>query len=364
MSPLPEQSVRLELREPMFAESERPLLRVGGIRIAAFRYASGVAALRVRSPRLEMVWLPFAGQMIWDLAVDGESLKMRSMFEEPVGSGAFDRDYGMFLAHCGLTAMGSPEPEDGHPLHGELPHAAYGSAFVEIDGDASGVAVTLGGVTSEKVFGETHYEFRPRLTIRPESAVVELRAVLANLRSRELEYQYLCHLNWLPHDGAELAQSGALDAQEYRIMPDPGSDRATADYVADLIAHPERSLRVEPGVPIDPEYCVWMTPRSDPAGWAHAMQLLPDGRSQFVSWDAGNLPHAVRWVARTGDEDAIGFALPATGHHLGRTRSREDGLIRVVPPGGEVSFAIDFGILDEGGSASLRQRIRDAIGRG
>lgn len=354
-----QQPIRIELHEHMFTPPEHALLRLEDTRITAFRYPSGVAALKLVGPRIDMIWLPFTGQMIWDLAIDGEPLKMRSMFEEPTGSTVFDRDYGMFMAHCGITAMGGPGPEDSHPLHGELPHAAYESAFIEIRRDASGAEIALCGSTVEKIFGEIHYEFRPRLTIRPDSPVVELRSTLLNHRSREFEYQYLCHLNWMPHDGAEFAQSSTLDPSEYRILMDAASDRSTAEYVRGLIARPELSLHVEPGVAVDPEYCVWMTPRSDSAGWAHAMQVMPDGRSHFVSWDTATLPHAVRWLARTGDEDAVGFALPATGHHLGRAQSRADGLLRTLAARSRVSFAIDFGLHDAATAASFRERIEE-----
>ncbi len=54
-----------------------------------------------------MVVLPFTGQQIWRLAIDGEDLTMRTMFDEPLDVPAFGLSYGPM--HCGLAGMGIPD---------------------------------------------------------------------------------------------------------------------------------------------------------------------------------------------------------------------------------------------------------------
>ena len=114
-------SVRIALLPEAFGLVERPLVAADAGEITGFRYSSGIEALRVRTDRLEMVVLPFTGQQIWRLAIDGEDLTMRTMFDEPLDVPAFGLSYGPFMMHCGLAGMGNPGPADLHPPHGELP---------------------------------------------------------------------------------------------------------------------------------------------------------------------------------------------------------------------------------------------------
>ena len=115
----------VSLRPEFFGEKERPFIERGELSASLFRYDSGVAAVRVRNSRGEIVVLPFHGQQIWDARFEGRTLTMRSMFPEPRATRDYLGNYGAFLLHCGATAMGNPSREDTHPLHGELPNAPY-----------------------------------------------------------------------------------------------------------------------------------------------------------------------------------------------------------------------------------------------
>ena len=56
----------------------------------------------------------------------GHNLVMKSIYDEPeVCRNFYGESYGVFLMHCGLTAMGNPTSEDTHTPHGELPIASY-----------------------------------------------------------------------------------------------------------------------------------------------------------------------------------------------------------------------------------------------
>ena len=70
--------MRVNLTEAMFARHEAELLIAGDIAVTTFRYASGVAALRIRSPRVELIVLPFKGQQIWRAVFDGVDVTMKS----------------------------------------------------------------------------------------------------------------------------------------------------------------------------------------------------------------------------------------------------------------------------------------------
>ena len=77
------------------------------------------------------------------------------------------------------------------------------------------------------------------------------------------------------------------------------------------------------------------------------MQMRPDGKACYVSFDTTYLPTAVRWMARTGEEDACGFALPNTGNHKGRAYAVEHGLRKVLPPHGTIELKYRIAFLNE-----------------
>jgi len=73
---------------------------------------------------------------------------MKSMFDEPKDVDFFLNTYGCFMMHCGAWRMGCPGPEDNHPLHGELPYAAYDTAEIIFDRDEKGEYIGITGAYS------------------------------------------------------------------------------------------------------------------------------------------------------------------------------------------------------------------------
>ena len=92
-------------------------------------------------------------------------------------------------------------------------------------------------------------------------------------------------------------------------------------------------------------------------GFAHSMQLLPDGSADFVSHRPAELGHGVRWLSRSGDQDALGLMLPATADPNGYTAEKAKGHVRVVPPLGEFHCALEFGALDRQETKDMRRKI-------
>ena len=118
-------NANINLDAVTFARHEEILVRHGALKVVAYRYASGVKALRVENGVGTVVLLPYQGQQIWDAVFHGRRLTMRSMFDEPVDTTDYLGNYGGFLLHCGATGMGNVGPGDSHALHGELPSARF-----------------------------------------------------------------------------------------------------------------------------------------------------------------------------------------------------------------------------------------------
>ncbi len=130
--------VVINLQPDFFGPKERVLIEHEGLSVSLFRFDSGVEAVRVRNSRGEMTVLPFHGQQVWDARFDGRILTMKSMFTQPLPTRDYMSNYSAFVIHCGATAMGNPGTDDTHPLHGELPNAPYGSAFVAVGSTRKG----------------------------------------------------------------------------------------------------------------------------------------------------------------------------------------------------------------------------------
>jgi hypothetical protein len=123
----------------------------------------------------------------------------------------------------------------------------------------------------------------------------------------------------------------------------PSDDYLT--YRDAVVADPSRHRTLIPGEPIDPELVMTMKAKADAEGWAHAMQVRPDGTADFVSFRPGELEYAVRWIARGADQDALGLVLPATAEPNGYLAARERGRLVRVAPGGIFRCALHFGAM-------------------
>lgn len=351
----------VHLHPSMFADAERVIVSTNDTLVSTFRYESGVEAVRITTDRVEVVVLPFRGQQVWRYTVDDESLTMVTHFEEPAASTTFGETYGGFLLHCGLTGIGHPSPEDTHPHHGELPNGRFDESELLLGEGSDGAWVAITGSLRHRVSHGIDVVFEPFLAIRPGGTALDLDVRITNQRTNPLRYSYLCHVNWPIFDGARLAQTVPMDAEHFELAPDRNQNDETTKYTARIAADPGVGDLLSESQPVLPEYCAVLTPVSDDDGWAHFLQVRPDGRAASVSYDTEHLPHAIRWISNTGDEQAAGFCLPSTAHHRGFLAAERDGMVREI--GGlrniEMSFEIDF--LSEADATSRLKLIEQVL---
>lgn len=358
-------ATRINLHHSMFAEAERALARCSTINVSTFRYDGGIAALRITTPRAELVVLPFTGQQIWRAAFDGRDITMGSIFDEPVDTRVYLETYGAFLIHCGMLAIGGPAPEDTHPLHGELPNAPFQTAYLDFD-EASG-SVTLGGSYHHKVAFTAHYRAMPSITLGQNDTHIDVKMQVENLASKPMELMYLAHANFRPVDNGELIYAAPYTPEAVRvrqsipshISPPPGY----SDFIDDLVRDPRLHHRLDPALTFDPEvvFSISMTP--DDAGWAHAMQRHPDGVADFISYDTSTCPTAGRWICRTPEQQGLGIAFPATAGVEGYLAEKAKGNLVDLAAGGTWVASMRMGTLDPDAAARMAQKIDHVAGR-
>ncbi len=335
---------RLNLAPAMFSEKETLLLEHGALCASTFRYPSGVPALRLKNELGCLVMLPFQGQQIWRAEFAGRDLTMKSMFTEPRPTRTYLENYGAFLIHCGMTAMGVPTGADAHPLHGELPNAPYREACLLLSEDDTGLFLGLSGVYQHTVAFSTNYLAEPLVKLYAGSSLFYMGMTVTNLKHTDMEIMYLAHVNFRPVMNSRLVYSARCTPETVRVRrsipshvhPKPGY----REFLDELAEHPEKHHLLAPRLLFDPEVVFLIDYLTDQAGWAHTMQVHPDGSADYICHRPQQLDHGVRWICRTPDQDALGMALPATAEPEGYHAEQAKGNLKILPPQGQ--FACDM----------------------
>lgn len=350
MSDIPSSATQIMLLPHFFTERERMFLKSGPLSASLFRFESDVSAVRLGNGVSELVMLPFQGQQIWSATFGGRDVTMKSMFDEPQPTMEYLRTYGGFLLHCGFTAMGVPTDEDDHLLHGELPNANYQQAWIMLGEDEGGTYIGLGGQYRYTVAFTYNYTAEPLVKLYEDAKEVHVSLSCHNLSRTSMEYMYLAHANFRPVDNGRIVYSANVSPQTVRVRrsipghvhPSPGY----LDFLNHLGEHPEDHHTLAPHLSFDPEIVFSIDYRADADGWAHTMQVHPDGSADYVRHRPQQLPVGVRWICRTSDQDALGLVLPATAEPEGKAAEKAKGYIQELPAAARWRCDYVLGTLD------------------
>ncbi len=351
----------LKLQKHFFVAKEHIFMESGELSASGFLYPSGVHALRIQNTRGELIILPFKGQQIWRATFDGHELTMKSMFDEPPETEDFGASYGCFMLHCGMTAMGNPSAVDTHPQHGELPALFYDTAYVAVGEDDIGRYIEVGGEAYYRRAFEIGYIANPQIRLYEDQTLFDIRMTVTNKRNEPLSYAYLCHVNFRPVEGAEIydTSNSIVVHQDVPGTLPPDKAAALLAYIEELARNPRRMYRIDAETQIyEPEIVFTMRYDQDERGWAHCMQLAPEGDGHYVAFRPDDTPYGIRWIARTGSEDALGMALPATAEHKGLHYCRMNGQMKTLPPHEAVTFHVKAGYLDSSQLQNMRRNMK------
>lgn len=135
----------------------------------------------------------------------------------------------------------------------------------------------------------------------------------------------------------------------------------TLIHLQELKVHPEKHLVLAPGLPFDPEVVFFLGYLADTAGWAHTLQVHPDGSADLISHRPDQLRHGVRWICRTADQDALGACLPATAESEGYSAEKAKGNLITLSAGGSLHFELEAGWLSPDETRALERRIEAVL---
>ncbi len=164
-----------------------------------------------------------------------------------------------------------------------------------------------------------------------------------------------------PVDDGRLVYSAPSDAAHVRvrtsipshIKPGPGF----REFIDELAQNPEQHHVLKPGLAFDPEIVFYIDYNADADGWAHAMQLHPDGSGDYICHKPAQLDHGVRWISRTPDQDCLGIVLPATAEPEGYSAEQAKGNIKTLGAGDEWFAELWMGYLPLEQAADMEKTI-------
>ena len=358
---MPVAETTINLAPEFFTNREKLLVDSAPLSASVFLFDSGVAGLRLKNELGQLVLLPFQGQQIWSAEFGGRCLTMKSMFDQPRPTREYLETYGGFLLHCGATAMGVPTKDDAHPLHGELPNAPYQKAWLVVGQDEKCAYIGLGGRYQHTVAFSHNYIAEPLVKLYVGSTLFDVAMTITNLKRSEMELMYLAHVNFRPVDHGRLVYSAPCTPEHVRvrtsipshIKPPPGY----VEFIEELARHPEKHNLLAPNLHFDPEVVFFVDCLADEAGWAHSMQVHPDGSADYIRHRPAQLGKGIRWISRTPDQDALGLLLPATAEPEGYLAEKAKGNLKVLSGGGSFHCAMEMGYLTPGEVAGVEGRI-------
>ena len=351
-----------------FTQKEYTLIEHCGLRASIFRFDSGVSAVRMGNAQGELVMLPFQGQQIWSASFGGRNLTMKSMFDQPRPTRTYLETYGAFLLHCGFLSMGVPDPGAGdtHPLHGELPNAPYSTAYLVLGQDEREEYMGLGGRYQHTVAFTADYVAEPLVKLYAGSSRFSARMAITNLKRTPMDYLYMAHVNFRPVDHGRLVCSAPSDAEHVRVRTKiPSHVAPTPAYLAFLAAlqaDPAQHEVLKPGMAFDPEMVFYLDYRADRDGWAHTMQIHPDGSADHIAHRPAQLDHGVRWICRTPDQDALGMILPATAEPEGYAAEKAKGNLKSLTGGATFVADLEMGLLNATEAQAMARHIAGVVG--
>ena len=357
---------KIRIEERCFTENEEKILEYDGMSATLCTYPSGVRAVRIDTDRGYIVVLPYMGQQIWDAEMDGRRLTMGSMFSYPKCTDFFLHTYGCFLMHCGAFRMGGPGPEDSHRLHGELPCAPYTDVELLFGTDNEGSFMGITGLYEYDMAFTTHYTAKPSVTLRKGSTLLDISMHIENRSKYDMELMYMCHINYRPVDHGRIVQSLPWDPDHMVLRTSIPEHISVSDsflkFMDRLEVEPSLTDMLKPEDEYKPELAIFMKePKTDSQGLCHFMQVHPDGQADYVGFNPELMDHPTRWIMRTGEQEALGIALPSTCDPEGYTAEKRKGNIKLIAGGTSVILAVKTGVLDKNRAAKMEKHIQSLM---
>jgi hypothetical protein len=210
-----------------------------------------------------------------------------------------------------------------------------------------------------------NYVARPLVKLYAGASRFTITLAVENLKRTPMEFMYLAHANFRPVDNGRLVYSAPATPEHVRVRksipshvhPGPGY----REFLQELAQHPDKHHVLKPGLAFDPELVFIIDYLAGEDGWAHTMQVYPDGTADFIRHKPAQLDKGVRWICRTPDQDALGMVLPATAGPEGYATEKANGNIKVIAGGDTYVCEMEVGVLAAMEAKALESQIESIL---
>lgn len=333
----------IHLTHSLFNEKPFKVLENDDFSVESFTYESGVEELTVKNSRGHLTLLPYQGMIIWDAFFDGESLKMKDMFSQPLPGKGIADTYGCFQFSSGLLANGTPGPEDNYQLHGEFPTSKMSDAYLDVE-DGS---ITIGSSFEYvKGFGY-HYLAKPSVVMHKESGLFDIKMSVTNLsKAQEMPLQYMCHMNYAYGENATLTDS--LPDGTFKLRQSvPSHVHPTKEWLAyndELKASGKVIDKLDDSKHYDPEIVFFTDDLTQYSDTAEFRMTLANGKNFLTKIHTAEFPIVTRWILYNADQQVAAFALPGTSRPEGYHAAEKAGTLIFLKPLEERKFSVTTGL--------------------
>lgn len=354
---------KISLQKEYFSTTRTRIFETEEFYAETWKYPSGVEALTLGNSRGYITVLPFMGQMVWDAVFDGVDLTMKNMFSQPLPKKTIVETYGCYMYHSGLLRNGCPSPEDSHDLHGEMPCAPMDTAEIVFGEDNKGFFVGIAG-SYEYVMGfGDHYLAEPSVCLRAASGLFDVQMKVTNLSGSQMELMYMCHMNQLFEQGAEIIQPMEYTPENVvtrtsipsHVHPTP----EWLEFLNKVAAEPERMAVLADVENYDPEFVFFLKNLAvDENGKTSFLLKMKDGSSCYCAFRPEEFGHCVRWILANADQGVAAFALPGTCEPEGYLAEKKKGNVKMLKPGETKCFHVETGFLAANETDTAEKRIQ------
>ncbi len=146
------------------------------------------------------------------------------------------------------------------------------------------------------------------------------------------------------------------------MCPAPGKPLWRLDCIARLKQDLSLHQVLKPGLAFDPEVVFFIDYLADENGWAHSMQVHPDGSADYIRHRPDQLRKGTRWISRTPDQDAIALVEPSTSEPEGYLAEKAKGNVTILGAGEQFHASLDVGALSPDEARRVENEIARIIG--
>jgi len=254
-----------------------------------------------------------------------------------------------WLVRCGVAFAGHPGTDGAHllTLHGRIGNTPASEVTVSVDA-APPNTIRVRGRVDEAMFKFADWELWTEVSTEPGGDKLRVNDMLVNRSSYAREYQIIYHTNFGPPMLGAGAQFEAPVASVSPFNQQAANELAAWQTYRLPTAHYGETV-----------YCV--TPHSDASG--HTLVALVSAASDrgvTCRYATGSLPSLSLWKnTDTLEEGYVTGIEPGSGFPYRRELERKAGRVPTLPPGGSITFSLEWQVLRDAAAVALaREEIR------